>query len=290
MAANSKEPEEKKTAAGEPVEVKAEEKTKTTATRKSVKRTTAAPKKKSSTVKKAAAATKKTTAASTKKPKTADTKEKIVDEKKEEAPTVEVEKVEPPQEETIQEESIDVLKPEGINQGALILGGGLMFMGLLLLITHLMDISFGTFIWPFIFLVPGALVFLAALTGERRNNEGLAVFGGILFSLGFVFLAQSVTRQWASWAYDWALIAPTSIGFSQMIYGMHKDREDIVKIGRRLVKIGLSIFAVGFVFFELILGISGFWFSRLDLPKFPMMLIFAGVIVLIHSFIKRRSS
>ena len=106
--------------------------------------------------------------------------------------------------------------------------------------------------------------------------------------LGLVFLAQSITGFWASWAYIWALVAPTSIGLGQMIYGTKKDRDSITEAGRRLMNLGLFMFAVGFVFFELIIGISGFGLSQFGLPVFPLLLIFAGLFVLVRSVARNR--
>ena len=171
------------------------------------------------------------------------------------------------------------------DQGPMLLGAGLLFMGFLLLAGRFLHIPFNDFLWPFIFIVPGALVFLSALSSESSSGEGLSIVGGILSMLGFVFLMQTITGLWASWAYIWALVAPTSIGLSQMIYGNLKNRDAIAASGWRLTKIGLSIFVVGFLFFELVLGISGFGFG---LPVFPMILIFVGVIMLARSFLRAR--
>jgi len=171
------------------------------------------------------------------------------------------------------------------DRSPMLLGAGLLFMGFLLLAGRFLHIPFNDFLWPFIFIVPGALVFLSTLSSESSSGEGLSIVGGILSMLGFVFLMQTITGLWASWAYIWALVAPTSIGLSQMVYGNLKNRDAIAASGWRLTKIGLSIFVVGFLFFELVLGISGF---GLALPVFPMILIFAGVIMLARSFLRAK--
>ena len=179
-------------------------------------------------------------------------------------------------------------KSSSIDRSALVFGGGLLIMGLVLMLGQLLQIPFGAFLWPFIFIIPGGLVLLAALGSDNSSGEGLAILGGILSSLGLLFLAQSISGWWASWAYAWALIAPTSVGVSQLLYGQHQHRDEIVKSGRRLIKIGLTMFAIGFVFFELVLGISGFGLKRLGLPVFPMMLIFTGLLVLVNSMRRNR--
>ncbi|MBM3136686.1 MAG: hypothetical protein FJZ98_00690 [Chloroflexi bacterium] len=175
-----------------------------------------------------------------------------------------------------------------LDRGALILGGGLLFLGVMLLLGRLLRIPFGDFLWPFIFIVPGVLVFLTALSTESSSGEGLSILGGILTTLGLVFFLQSVTGLWATWAYVWALVAPTSIGVSQMIYGMSKDRDSIAESGRRLAMLGLFMFGIGLVFFELIIGISGFGLASFGLPVFPILLIFIGLMILVRSLFRGR--
>lgn len=173
-------------------------------------------------------------------------------------------------------------------RGALLLGVGLLILGILLLAGRLLSIPLGGYLWPFIFIVPGALLFWTSLSTESSSAEGLSILGGILFMLGAVFLAQSVTGLWASWAYAWAIVAPTSIGISQMIFGSKKGRDSIYLSGKRLVELGLWMFLAGFVFFELVVGISGFGLSRFGLPVIPMVLIFAGLFILVRSLAKGR--
>ncbi|MDK2982025.1 MAG: hypothetical protein PWQ55_2372 [Chloroflexota bacterium] len=181
-------------------------------------------------------------------------------------------------------------KSHVLDRSALVFGGGLLIMGLVLLMGNLLQIPFGRFLWPFIFIIPGGLVLLAALSSESSSGEGLSILGGILSSLGLLFLLQSVTGWWGSWAYAWTLIAPTSVGVSQFLYGQAQGRDEIVKSGRRLIKLGLIMFVVGFVFFELVLGIGGFGLGRLGLPVFPLILIFTGLLVLLNSLRRNRQS
>lgn len=197
---------------------------------------------------------------------------------------------EPTVHETISEKPTVPEKPVkgSLDRGALILGGGLLFLGVVLLLGRLLRIPFGDYLWPFIFIVPGVLVFLTSLTTKSSSGEGLSILGGILTTLGLVFFLQAVTGLWATWAYVWALVAPTSIGVSQMIYGMAKDRNSIAASGRRLATLGLFMFAIGFGFFEFILGISGFGLASFGLPVFPMLLIFFGLIILVRSLLRGR--
>jgi len=180
------------------------------------------------------------------------------------------------------------VNPSHSNREALILGGGLLLMGIILLVGRILSIPFGDYMWPFIFIVPGVLVFMSALVSESSSGEGLSILGAILTTLGLIFLFQSITGLWASWAYIWALVAPASIGAAQMIYGSRKNRESIVQSGRKLVNLGLIFFAIGFVFFEVIIGISGFGIGNFGLPVVPVMMVFIGAVILVRALIKNR--
>ncbi len=94
--------------------------------------------------------------------------------------------------------------------------------------------------------------------------------------------------MWASWAYAWALIAPTSIGVAQVIFGKQHNRDSIVKNGKGLIEVGLTLFLVFFVFFELILNISGKNLIPFGLPAFPVALIVLGVFVILRSVLKKK--
>jgi hypothetical protein len=48
------------------------------------------------------------------------------------------------------------------------------------------------------------------------------------------------------------------------------------------------MFLIGFVFFEFVIGVSGFGLSRFGLPITPMILIFAGMFILIRSLARGR--
>ncbi len=180
------------------------------------------------------------------------------------------------------------LSPSRTNRESIILGGGLLLMGLILLLGRILSIPFGDYMWPFIFIIPGVLVFLCAVASDSSSGEGLTILGAILTSLGVIFLTQQITGLWASWAYVWALVAPTSIGFAQLVYGTRKDRDTIVQSGRKLINLGLLMFAIGFVFFELIIGINGFGIGNLGLPVVPVMMVLVGGIILARALIKNR--
>jgi hypothetical protein len=134
--------------------------------------------------------------------------------------------------------------------------------------------------------VPGVLLFVFALTTGGSAGEGLAIFGSVVTMTGTLLLYQNTFGHFQSWAYAWALVAPTSIGLGQIIYGSIRAREQMVVNGRRLTTIGGVIFLVGAVFFELIIGISGFGLGRLGLGSYAwaILLVGLGVIILLRTW------
>lgn len=174
------------------------------------------------------------------------------------------------------------------DRNILFLGVGLIALGLLIFLGRLLSIPFGEFLWPFIFIIPGTLLLFSALSSDSSSGEGLSILGAILSSLGALFLFQQLSGLWATWAYAWALIAPTSVGIAQILYGNRQKREKIILAGKKLVTIGLLITGIGFIFFELILGLSNLGGDLLDGFRLPLGLILFGLFVLARSIINRR--
>lgn len=167
----------------------------------------------------------------------------------------------------------------GINRS---LGIILVGLGFLLLIGTAFNIHLWPLMWPFIYILPGVILFDVSLKAKGDFSEPLAITSSIITMLGLIFLYQSITGHWESWAYIWSLIAPTSIGLGEIIYGIQKGQEYTVQTGKTLVKIGLAIFLVGFVFFEMIIGISGFSMGRLG---WPVLLILLGLFLLFRNIL-----
>ena len=175
-----------------------------------------------------------------------------------------------------------------LDDASLVIGAVLVVVGALLLAGRLFDISLFGFMqrlfWPFYIIVPGVVLFAMSLV-VRRDGEGLAGFASIVTMVGLVLLYQNTTDHWESWAYAWALIAPTSIGLGQILYGTLKGERDTIKNGLDVAKVGGIMFLVGAAFFELVIGISGFGLGRLG---WPLMLIGLGLFVLVLSLTRHQ--
>lgn len=153
----------------------------------------------------------------------------------------------------------------------------LIVLGIVFLVGQIFDIHLGRYLWPLAVIVPGVVLFLAALALEEGAAKALAIISGIVTMAGIILFVQSLTDLWASWSYAWALVAPTGPGLGLWLLGAIKDRPDLVKSGKDLVRVGLIIFVVGAVFFELVIGVSG---RSLGPYGLPLLLIGLGLLLL----------
>jgi hypothetical protein len=158
-----------------------------------------------------------------------------------------------------------------------LLGGVLVLLGIVFLLGELFNIHVGQYVWPFFIVGIGVALFLLALGVESEAGQALAIVGSIVGMVGLILLYQNVTDHWASWSYAWALIAPTAPGIGLFLFGTLRDRPEAVKSGAALMKVGLSIFVVAAVFFELIIGVGGLGVGRYG---WPLLLIILGILLL----------
>jgi hypothetical protein len=172
------------------------------------------------------------------------------------------------------------------------LGAGLILLGILFLVGRyvriIFDFDIGHYAWPFFIIVPGVLLFMAAFVFERRAGVTPAIFGGMVTMAGLILLVQNTFDVFASWAYAWALVAPTSFGLAKLVYGALRGLGDEVKSGLTLSGIGFAMFVIGGFFFELVIGINGFRFG-LSWLCWPALLIGLGVVLLISNLLPRRN-
>ena len=163
--------------------------------------------------------------------------------------------------------------------GAAVLGGILIVLGLIFLVGNQLNIDIGEATWPFYVIAPG--VALVALGLTQRHGSGLTIFGSIVTMVGLVLLYQNATDHWESWAYAWALVGPGGSGIGLLLYGTRSGDRKMARDGFWAILTALGIFAVGLVFFEGVLGISG---ERLPLPEWvlPVAVIGIGILVLLR--------
>jgi hypothetical protein len=164
----------------------------------------------------------------------------------------------------------------------LVAGVILVIIGAALLVTRVVEISFGGVTWPLWIVVPGLAMLVGSFFIPPRGGLGLAIPGAIVTTVGLVLWVQAVYDLYATWAYAWALVAPTGPGLGMLLYGLvHRDGE-LVGDGLRTTLVGIGLFLGFALFFEGVIGLSGDPFPNLD-QVLPYAVIALGVLLVVLS-------
>lgn len=168
-----------------------------------------------------------------------------------------------------------------------VLGLGLIGLGILFLLGQVFHLDIWGFLWPFFIIVPG-LLFFVGMFALGKNGAALAVPGSVVTMVGMILFYQNVTGHWASWAYAWLLIFPTAVGLGIAIAGLWSEEPKTVHSGARMAGIGLLIFMLSAIFFEVLVNISGFRSGLFGQIFFPLLVVGAGIVVLALALSARR--
>jgi hypothetical protein len=160
----------------------------------------------------------------------------------------------------------------------------LIIVGGVLLAGQLLDIGLGDLGWPLILVAIGVAILVIGLV--IANQSGMVVGGTVVTTVGLVLLYQNETGNWASWAYAWALVGPAASGLGLALWGIRSGDANDIRNGTWGLLGGLAIFAVGFLFFEGIIGISG---EPLPMPDWllPVVVIGIGLVILARALLQR---
>lgn len=169
--------------------------------------------------------------------------------------------------------------------GPVIIGAILVVVGIAFLVVQQLDVDLGRIGWPLFVIVPGVVLLAIGLT--QSSDPGLAIAGSIVTTVGLLLFAMNLTGLWASWAYAWALVAPTGSGVGTLLHALRSGNRRLIRGGMAQIGIGLAIFLVGLLFFEGIIGLNA---GRLALPEWalPAALIVLGVVFLVAALVGRR--
>jgi hypothetical protein len=168
----------------------------------------------------------------------------------------------------------------GLGAGAVV-GVILILVGILVLVAQQLDFDWGADAWPLYVVASGVALLAIGLT--QSHGGGLTMAGSIISVVGLILLYQNLTDHWESWAYAWALVGPGGSGLGMLLTGTRDGNRKMARDGFWMVLTGFVIFAVGFIFFEGVIGISG---DRLPLPDWflPAIIIGLGLVVLVRGF------
>jgi hypothetical protein len=163
----------------------------------------------------------------------------------------------------------------------------LVVIGAVLFAGQLAGIGIGDVGWPFFVIAAGVAILFIGLV--VANEQGMVIGGTVVTTVGLVLFYQDRTGRWESWAYAWALVGPAASGLGLALWGLRSGNGSDVRNGTWSLLGGLAIFAVGFLFFEGVIGIGG---ERLALPEWllPVAVIAIGVVVLLRGTLQRREA
>lgn len=165
------------------------------------------------------------------------------------------------------------------------LGAVLIVLGIFALVVVVAGVDLTQYGWPLFVIVPGLTLLIV---GFIWFGSGATIPGGVVTVLGLVLAYQNATGDWPSWAYAWALIVPGGVGLGMYLQAMRDRDQHALRTGRTLMFIGFMIFAIGFVLFESILGISGRDYGLVGKAALPALLIVIGAILLWRSIQRAR--
>lgn len=163
----------------------------------------------------------------------------------------------------------------------------LVLIGAALFAGQLLGIGIEDIGWPFFVIAAGLAILVIGLV--VANEQGMVIGGAITTTVGLVLLYQDQTGRWETWAYAWALVGPAASGLGLALWGVRSGNGGDLRNGIWGLLGGLGIFAIGFLFFEGVIGIGG---DRLALPEWvlPVAVIGIGVVVLGRAMLERRGT
>lgn len=174
--------------------------------------------------------------------------------------------------------------PRSGSSGTVWLGGILILLGIVFFAGEQLNINLGEATWPFYVIAPGVALTTLGLT--QRRGSGLTIAGSIVTMVGLVLLYQNATDRFETWAYAWTLVGPGGNGLGMLLYGTRSGDRRMARGGFWAILSALGLFAIGFIFFEGVIGISG---ERLPLPQWvlPVAVIVIGILVLLRGLTYR---
>lgn len=178
--------------------------------------------------------------------------------------------------------------PAQTSQPGLVAGIVLVVIGVVLLAIRVLDTAIGADAWPLWLIVPGVAMVAGSLAIPPRGGLGLAIPGTIIAIVGGILWVQQTYGLYATWAYTWALVAPTGPGLAMLLYGVARGDHDTAREGFRATLAGLALFGGFAFFFEGVVGLSGHRIQNLD-QVMPYLAIGLGLLLVVGSLVGGRT-
>lgn len=146
-------------------------------------------------------------------------------------------------------------KNKSVFNWQLYLGIVLVVTGGLFLADQLLDIRIMRFFWPLLVALFGLTFFIGMLFAGKRGS-GLAIPGAIITTIGLLLFIQNTFDLWVTWSYAWALII-SATGLGMLIMNIYLKRVGLRRVAGLLIGLGLTLFVIFGLLFEIILNIAG---------------------------------
>lgn len=135
------------------------------------------------------------------------------------------------------------------------LGFVMLVTGGLFLVDQFLPIRIMDVFWPLLIVFLGLTFFVGMLTAGRQG-AGLAIPGAVITTIGLLLFLQNTFNLWVTWSYAWGLLV-SAVGLGMLIMNLYLKRLALRRAAGLLIGIGLTLFVVFGIFFEIILDISG---------------------------------
>lgn len=169
------------------------------------------------------------------------------------------------------------------------LGVTIVLVGVVLTFAQLLGVRALEIGWPLLVIVPGVAITIAALVAPGGRGLGyLAIPGAMILVTGVVLEVQAIARDWQSWSYAWALIAPGSVGLGFLLAGM-RERSRWARItGGVLIASAAVLFLLAEWFFVRVMDVGGPGLGQGFGLVLPALVITLGLVMVVRGLARGR--
>lgn len=137
----------------------------------------------------------------------------------------------------------------------LFIGIVLVVAGGLFLADQFLEVNIMRNFWPMLVVLLGLTFFVGMIMGKRRG-AWLAIPGSVITITGAILYVHNIFDLWVTWTYAWALLI-SAVGIGMLIMNIYLKREGLRRAAGWVIGIGLVLFVLFGIFFEIILDLAG---------------------------------
>jgi hypothetical protein len=136
----------------------------------------------------------------------------------------------------------------------LFIGFVLVITGGLFLADQFLDLNLMRNYWPLLVVLLGLTFFIGMILSGRRG-AGLAIPGAVITVAGLILFIHNTYDLWITWTYAWGLMI-SAVGIGMLIMNIYLKRDGLRKAAGWVIGIGLILFVIFGIFFEVILDLA----------------------------------